>query len=78
MAEELDKLLRGPRCTREPLERQLQKLADELGAGRQQYEQRAMLPLDLLDAVFPLIADQSAVCDAGPAADSTWPNGWPR
>lgn len=59
MAKAWGTLLEKAAISRELLERQLQQLADELRAGRQQYAQRALMPLELLEALFPLIADES-------------------
>ncbi|MBM4092185.1 MAG: hypothetical protein FJ276_22560 [Planctomycetes bacterium] len=59
MAEELEKLLEQTDLHHDALARQLKKLSEELAADREQFQQQAMLPLEMLETVFPLMVDQS-------------------
>jgi hypothetical protein len=59
LAEELDKLLQEAELHRDLLERHLKTLAEDLAGGRDRFQQHALLPLEMLEAVFPLVADQS-------------------
>jgi hypothetical protein len=59
LADELEKLAEEAGLNGEALARQLSKLHKRLATERDDFEKTAMLPLDLLTAVFPLMADQS-------------------
>jgi hypothetical protein len=59
VADELAKLLEQEDLHGDALARQLKKLAERLDSGRRQFNQMATEPLELLEVVFPLIADQS-------------------
>ncbi len=59
VAAELEKLLADSELLNERLAKKLEEMNKKLGAGREQFEQMATLPLEQLAAVFPLIADQS-------------------
>jgi hypothetical protein len=58
-AEELEKLLKEGDLRHDAIQRQLEKMGKKLASERRLFEESAMLPLDLLAAVFPLLADQS-------------------
>ena len=56
---QLEKLTGDPGLSAAHLARQLEKLIDELRGGRKTFQQQAMVPLEMLEVVMPLIADQS-------------------
>jgi hypothetical protein len=58
MAEELDKLEKQLDLSNKDLEQKLAKLLAQLNAGRRAYAASTMEPMELLEAVFPLIIDQ--------------------
>jgi hypothetical protein len=59
LAEQLEKLLAQSDLDNEALARQLEKLAARLAGGREEFDQGAMVPLEHLESVFPLIADEA-------------------
>jgi hypothetical protein len=59
LAEQLAKLLEQGDLDNQKLAQQLANLAARLAAGRGEFDQSAMAPLEQLEAVFPLMADQS-------------------
>ncbi len=59
MAEELEKLLKELDLHHDKLAQQLEKMLGEMEPARSEFDQQAMLPLELLETVFPLIVDQS-------------------
>ena len=58
-AQHLEKLQQQAELANQELALQLEKLAKKLSSQRQQYDDRATVPLELLAAVMPLLADQS-------------------
>ncbi|MBN1588269.1 MAG: hypothetical protein JW888_02010 [Pirellulales bacterium] len=58
MAGELEKLLKESSLNREPIERQLKKMAKQLQKRKQQYNEQASKPMEHLAVVFPLMVDQ--------------------
>ncbi len=58
MADELEKLQKQLDLLNGDLEQKLKKLAQQLGAGRNDYNASTMIPMELLEAVFPLLVDQ--------------------
>lgn len=59
MAEELEKLLEELDLHHDKLAKQLEKMLGEMEPARDAFDQQAMLPLELLETVFPLIVGQS-------------------
>jgi hypothetical protein len=59
MAQELDKLQKQMDLLPGDLDKKLADMADRLGAERRQFNQEAMEPLEYMEAVFPLLVDQS-------------------
>lgn len=59
VAEQLQKLLEQSDLDHGTLARQLEELAARLASGREQFDQSAMAPLEHLEALFPLMADES-------------------
>jgi uncharacterized coiled-coil protein SlyX len=59
MAKELEKLKKQTDLLNRDLEKQLAALAQRLAAQQGQFAARAMQPLEHLEAVFPLLVDQS-------------------
>jgi hypothetical protein len=58
MAEELEKLEKQLELANGDLEKKLKELLDQLNKGRQSYSDSTMVPMELLEAVFPLLVDQ--------------------
>jgi hypothetical protein len=58
-AGDLEKLLKEADIHNEAARRQLEKIGKELAAGRKQFDNAALSPLEHLEDVFPLMADQS-------------------
>jgi hypothetical protein len=58
MAEELEKLEKQLDLTSGDLEKKLKEMAKQLDARRASYAADTMMPLELLEAVFPLLVDQ--------------------
>ena len=58
MARELEKLERQKDLLNKDLAKQLQALQRQMAGGRQLYDKKAMVPLEFLEAVFPLMVDQ--------------------
>jgi len=59
MSRELEKLLGEAEASREAIARQMRKMLEELSAGRERFATGVMAPLELLEVVFPLVADQA-------------------
>jgi len=58
MADELEKLDKQLDLLNKDLEAKLKKLAEQLQSGRGDYSNSVMLPIELLEVVFPLLVDQ--------------------
>ncbi len=58
MADELEKLEKQLDLANGDLEKKLTDLLKQLNAGRQEYSAAAMVPMELLEVVFPLLVDQ--------------------
>ena len=58
-AKQLEDLERDKSLSNARLAEQLKKMAERLGAGKKDFDKKAMVPVEHLAAVFPLIADQS-------------------
>ena len=58
MARELEKLERQKDLLNKDLAEQLEALQRRMAGGRQLYDRSAMVPLEFLEAVFPLMVDQ--------------------
>ncbi len=58
MARELEKLERQKDLLNKDLAKQLEALQRRMAGGRQLYDRSAMVPLEFLEAVFPLMVDE--------------------
>lgn len=56
---QLEELSGDPELGAGSLAKQLQKMLDELGGSRKDFQQQATVPLDVLEVVMPLIADEA-------------------
>ncbi|MBN1908736.1 MAG: hypothetical protein JW818_03270 [Pirellulales bacterium] len=59
MAEELEKLLKQKDLLNKNASDKIKEMAKRMGAQKDEYEKQAMMPLEHLEAVFPLLVDKS-------------------
>ncbi len=62
-ADDLQRLTGNQQLIRGELARELAKLASQLGQQADLYAENAMVPLELLERIFPLVADQAKFVD---------------
>ena len=79
MAAELEKLEKQLDLLNGDLEKKLAQLAEKLQSQRSDYASSVMMPIELLEAVFPLLVDQQRFIAGCAAAGGPGPaDGGPR